>query len=213
MPKDFYSVLGLARNATEDQIRQRFREMARVRHPDRFQGAEKEKAEIDFQEITQAFNVLSDAERRRQHDLELMRPGSESDPRQVARAYLQRGTKAYKEKNFLEAADNFDRATKADPTSAQTWHHLALACAQQPNWLPRAVTSIERACELEPMNPAYHKQAGKICAMSGQPDRAVIHYRLAMQWGDEDPAVLRALEELEKPAARRGGLFGKAGGG
>lgn len=212
MPKDFYSVLGLARNATEEQIRQRFRELARVRHPDRFQGEEKQKAEIDFQELTQAFNILSDAERRRQHDLELTRPGSDSDPRQVARAYLQRGIKAYKEKNFLEAADNFDRATKADPTSGQTWHHLATACAQQPNWLPRAITAIERACELEPMNPAYHKQAGKICALAGQTDRAMIHYRLAIQWGDDDPAVLRALEELERPAAARRGLFGgKAG--
>lgn len=210
MPKDFYAVLGLPRNATEDQIRQRFRELARVRHPDRFQGAEKQAAETEFQEITQAFNVLSDAERRRQHDLELARPGNESDPRQVARAYLQRGIKAYKEKGFLEAADNFDRATKADPTSAQTWHHLALACAQQPNWLPRAVTSIERACELEPMNPSYHKQAGRICAMAGQADRAAVHYRLAIEWGDDDPTVLRALEELEKPSARRG-LFGKAG--
>ncbi len=143
MPKDFYAVLALPRNATEDQIRQRFRELARVRHPDRFQGAEKESAEREFQEITQAFNVLSDPERRRQHDLELTRPGNEADPRQVARAYLQRGIKAYKEKNFLEAADNFDRATKADPNSAQAWHHLALTCAQQANWLPRAVAAIE----------------------------------------------------------------------
>jgi curved DNA-binding protein CbpA len=210
MPMDFYSVLGLPRNATEEQIRQRFRELARVRHPDRFQGAEKESAESDFQAITQAFNVLSDPERRRQHDLDLARPGADSDPRQVARAYLQRGVKAYKEKSFLEAADNFDRATKADPTSAQTWHHLALACAQQPNWLPRAVTAIERACELEPMSPSYHKQAGRICALAGQGERAAFHYRKAIEWGEDDPAVRRALEDLEKPSARRG-LFGKAG--
>jgi len=210
MPMDFYSVLGLPRNATEEQIRQRFRELARVRHPDRFQGKEKESAENDFQAITQAFNVLSDAERRRQHDLELTRPGTDSDPRQVARAYLQRGIKAYKEKNFLEAADNFDRATKADPASAQTWHHLAMACAQQPNWLPRALTAIEQACELEPMNPSYHKQAGRICALAGQAERAAHHYRQAIEWGDDDPAVRRALEDLEKPS-RRGGLFGKAG--
>jgi curved DNA-binding protein CbpA len=210
MPKDFYAVLGVPRNAPEDHIRQRFRELARLRHPDRFQGAEKQAAEAGFQEITQAFNMLSDAERRRQHDNDLARPGNESDPRQIARAYLQRGVKAYKEKNFLEAADNFDRATKADPTSAQTWHHLALTCAQQPNWLPRAVASIERACELEPMNPSYHKQAGRILAMAGQIERAAIHYRLAIEWGDDDPAVHRALEELEKPSARRG-LFGKAG--
>lgn len=213
MPRDFYAVLGLPRNATEDHIRQRFRELARLRHPDRFQGAEKAAAEKDFQEITQAFNVLSDPEHRRQHDVELARPGTESDPRQAARAYMQRGIKAYKEKNFLEAADNFDRATKADPNNAQTWHHLAMTCAQQPNWLPRALPAIERACELEPMNPSYHKQAGRICALAGQPERAVMHYRQAIEWGEDDPTIHRALEELEKPSSNptKRGLFGKAG--
>lgn len=208
MAKDFYVVLGLPRNATEEQIRQRFRELARLRHPDRFQGAERAGADVEFQELTQAFNVLSDPERRRLHDLDLVRPAAaESEPRQLARAYLQRGVKAYKEKSFLEAADNFDRATKADPTSSQTWHYLAMACAHQANWLPRAVAAIERACELEPMNPSYHKQAGRICALAGQAERAVLHYRNAIEWGDDEPAVRLALEELEKSPRR--GLFGK----
>lgn len=208
MARDFYAVLAVPRNATEEQIRHRFRELARMRHPDRFQGAEKEKAELDFQEITQAFNTLSDAERRRQHDTELQRP-SESDPRQICRAYMQRGIKAYKEKVWLEAADNFDRATKADPTNAQAWNHLALACAQEKNWLSRAAAAIERACELDPMNATYAKQAGRIHQMAGQSERAIHHYRRAIQWGEDDPAVQRALDELTK-APRRGGLFGKA---
>ena len=211
MARDFYTVLALQRNATEDQIRHRFRELARLRHPDRFRGAEKEAAEQEFQEITQAFNVLVDNDRRRQYDSELSRP-SESDPRQMCRAYLQRGIKAYKEKNWLEAADNFDRATNADPNNSQAWQHLAMACAQQTNWLPRAVAAIERACELEPMSPTYLKQAGRICALAGHTDRAVLFYRRALQWGEDDPAVQKALDELTKaPAApKRGGLFGKA---
>jgi curved DNA-binding protein CbpA len=211
MARDFYAVLALPRNATEDQIRQRFREVARLRHPDRFQGTEKEAAEREFQEVTQAFNVLSDPERRRRYDSELARP-SESDPRQVCRAYMQRGIKAYKEKSFLEAADNFDRATKADPSNAQAWQHLALTCTQQANWLPQAVAAIDRACELEPMNPAYLKQAGRIFALAGQNDRAILHYRRALQWGEDDPAVQKALDDLTKtPAApKRGSLFGKA---
>jgi|SRR6185436_17740808 len=209
MARDLYAVLALPRNATEEQIRQRFRDLARLRHPDRFQGAEKQKAEEDFQEITQAFNILSDAERRRQHDTELLRPTNDSDPRQLCRAYMQRGIKAYKGKAWLEAADNFDRATKADPTNPQAWQHLALACAQEKNWLPRAVAAIERACELEPMNPTYAKQAGRVCHMAGQVDRAIHHYRRAVEWGEDDPAVQRALDELTR-APRRGGLFGKA---
>jgi curved DNA-binding protein CbpA len=210
MPKDFYAVLALPRNATGEQIRQRFRELARSRHPDRFQGAEKARAEREFQEITQAFNVLSDPLRRRQHDLEIERPeGASSDPRQLARVYLQRGIKAYKEKNYFEAADNFDRATKADGGNAQAWHHLALACSQQGKWLDRAFEAIERACELDPMNPSYRKLAGRLAASNGDVERAERHYRTALQWGGSDPATERALEELTR--APRRNLFGKPG--
>jgi curved DNA-binding protein CbpA len=211
MARDFYAVLAVPRNATEDQIRQRFRELARTRHPDRFQGVEKERAEKEFQEITQAFNVLADPERRRRHDSELVRPeeNAANDPRQLFRAYLQRGVKAYKEKSYLEAASNFDLATQADPKNGQAWHHLAQACSQQRNWLPRAVDAIERACQLEPMNPAYLKQAGRICALAGQTERAVQYYRKALQWGGDDETVSQALESLSGSPARRG-LFGRA---
>lgn len=214
MPKDFYAVLALPRNATEDQIRQRFRELARTRHPDRFRGVEKERAEADFQEVTQAFNVLSNAEQRRRHDQELSRPedaaGSVNDPRQLVRVYLQRGVKAYREKNYLEAADNFDRATQNDPGNAQAWHHLAQACSQQENWMQRAVAAIERACELEPMNPTYLKQAGRIFALAGNNERAIHFYRKAIEWGEDDPAVRQAIDTLARGTGRRG-FFGKAG--
>ena len=215
MARDFYAVLALPRNASEDQIRQRFRELARARHPDRFKGQEKVRAEKEFQEITEAFNALVDPERRRRHDVDLVHPEEQggSDPRQLFRVYLQRGVKAYKEKNYLEAASNFDLATQADSRNAQAWHHLAQACSQNRSWLPRAVAAIERACALEPMNGSYLKQAGRIFALAGQTDEAVQYYRKALQWGDDDPVVRQALEELTRaavPAGRRG-LFGRGG--
>ncbi len=212
MARDFYAVLAVPRNATEDQIRQRFRELARTRHPDRFQGAEKARAESEFQEITQAYIVLADPERRRKHDVELIRPGEGNevvDPRQLFRVYLQRGVKAYKEKHYLEAANNFDLATQTDPRNGQAWHHLAQACSQQRSWLPRALDAIDRACQLEPMNGAYLKQAGRIYALTGQTEKALNYYRKSLQWGDDDPAVRQAIEELSRPAAApRRGLFG-----
>ncbi|HXO21310.1 MAG TPA: DnaJ domain-containing protein [Thermoanaerobaculia bacterium] len=209
MAKDFYAILGVPRTASEDQLRQRFRELARERHPDRFRGEEKARAEKDFQDITQAFNVLSDPERRRSHDLELARPQEISDPRQLVRVYLQRGIRAYKEKNYFEAADNFDRATKADPGSAQAWHHLALACSQQPSWIERAVLAVERACELEPMNPSYRKLAGRVSVLAGATESAERHYRAALEWGGDDAETRQALADLTKSSRR--GFFGKAG--
>jgi curved DNA-binding protein CbpA len=209
MARDFYAILAVAKTASETQIRQRFRQLARERHPDRFAGEEKQAAEVAFQEITQAFNVLTDPDRRRQHDLDLAR-GQEvpSDPKAVARVYLQRGVKAYRERNLIEAGENFDRASRADPSSALAWYNLAQTRCQHPSGLPQAANAIERACELEPMNAGYWKQAGRILALAGRTERAIAAYRKAIDWGEDDPAVQRAIDELSR--APRRGLFGKA---
>lgn len=207
--KSYYDLLALPQNATSEQIRSRFRELVRKRHPDRFQGAEKERAERDFQDITAAFNVLSNPELRRQHDLELARPQVQrqgADPSQLARVYLQRGVKAYKEGNYLQAAESFDRATQAQPDNAKAWHHLALTCSRQRRWLSRATSAIAQACELQPMNADYLKLAGRIFESAGMTLRAEQYYDESLKWGGDDPEVERRLAEL-----RKGGKKGKAG--
>jgi|CXWL01.1.fsa_nt_gi curved DNA-binding protein CbpA len=213
MAKDYYSILSVSRTATAVQIRDRFRELARTRHPDRFQGADKSAVELEFQEITEAFNVLHSPERRRLYDQSINRAeprNQASDAHQLARVYLQRGIKAYREKNFVEAAESFDRAAKADDGNAQAWHHLALACVQGGRWQDRAVEAIRHACELQPMNPTYLKLAGKIFAESGMTPEAEQYYNQALDWGGDDPAIRQALEDLKKSSKRSwSGLFGR----
>lgn len=216
MAQDFYAVLGLTRNATPKQIRSRFLELVRTRHPDRFQGEKKAAAEEEFQAITQAFNILSDPERRRQHDQELARPEAGSrkaDEKQVLRVYLQRGVKAYRAKDYRQAAENFDRATKQAPDDALAWHHLARALAHQRRFRTKAARAIRKACELEPMNPDYLKIAGRIHAQAEMEELALEFFQKARQWGADDPELEQQIEELEKATGKRkGGLFGKVGG-
>jgi curved DNA-binding protein CbpA len=212
MAKDFYAVLALPRNATEEQVRARFRELARQRHPDRFQGKEKERAELEFQEITQAFNVLADSVQRRDHDRELVRPVESAqvvDARNLGRVFLQRGIKAYRERDFAAAVENFDAAVQEDRGNPQAWHHLALACSQAPGQASRALIAIERACQLAPMNPGYLKLAGRLAAETGDGEKAERFYREAINWGGDDPQVAAALDALAP--ARRRGIFGRSG--
>ena len=63
---DHYAVLGVSRDATEDQIRSAYRRLARQYHPD-VSGSED--AAARFKEVTQAYEVLSDAERRQRYDM------------------------------------------------------------------------------------------------------------------------------------------------
>ncbi|MCZ7651296.1 MAG: DnaJ domain-containing protein [Thermoanaerobaculia bacterium] len=215
MAKDLYTILGVPRTATPEQIRQRFRELARTCHPDRFQGEARLRAEEEFQQVTEAFNVLSSPERRRQLDLELARPEASSsagDAQKLARLHLQAGIRFYRERNFIQAAESFDRATKADPQSAQAWHHLAQACSHHRRYLSQGLAAVVRACELDGMNPVYLKLAGKLHATAGLFDRAEWYYNQALVWGGEDDAVRSALEELSRTSRKGGsGLFGKGG--
>ena len=175
MAKDYYSILSVMRSATPEEIRNRFRELARQRHPDRFQGAERAKAEGDFQEITEAFNVLSNPDRRRQIDLELARPTTESaggDAGRLVRFHMEAGTAFYREGNFSQAADSFDRVTQQEPKNHLAWRNLAQALLQQRRQMNRAAAAIARACELNPVSPPYLKLAGRIHAEMGLLDKA-----------------------------------------
>ena len=97
MTKDYYAILSVSQQATRQQIKQRFLELARSRHPDLHEGEEKLKAESEFQDITEAFNVLSNPARRRQHDVELSSPAPANvaaDPKTTVRTFMTRAARA-----------------------------------------------------------------------------------------------------------------------
>lgn len=217
MATDYYAVLGVPREASSESIRGRFRELARERHPDRFRDEAKVRAERDFQAITEAFNTLSDPERRRQHDRELADRTGSSKPREgfdregMVRTYLARGVRAYREKKWLEAADSFDRATRTAPERAQAWYYLALAASREERWLGKAQDAIARACELEPMSVPYLRAGGRIFARAGDLPRARELYEKALEWSADDPAIRAELDAISE-TPRRGGfaLFGRS---
>jgi curved DNA-binding protein len=66
MAKDYYAVLGVAKNADQEAIKKAYRKLALKHHPDKNPGDSK--AEEKFKEITEAYAVLSDSEKRRQYD-------------------------------------------------------------------------------------------------------------------------------------------------
>jgi curved DNA-binding protein len=65
--KDYYTQLGVGKNATADEIKKAYRQLALKYHPDRNKG--NKEAEEHFKEINEAYAVLSDQEKRRQYDM------------------------------------------------------------------------------------------------------------------------------------------------
>jgi curved DNA-binding protein len=66
--RDYYEVLGVPRTATADDIKRAYRTLARKHHPDLQTSGERDKAAERFKEINEAYEVLSDAEKRAKYD-------------------------------------------------------------------------------------------------------------------------------------------------
>ncbi|MGC8586298.1 MAG: molecular chaperone DnaJ [Candidatus Micrarchaeia archaeon] len=66
MAKDYYSILGVSKDASIDDIKRAYRELALKYHPDRNKNPD---AEEKFKEINEAYAVLSDPEKRKQYDM------------------------------------------------------------------------------------------------------------------------------------------------
>ncbi|KAJ1939124.1 Molecular chaperone (DnaJ super) [Linderina macrospora] len=68
MGKDYYAILGVSKDADDDALKKAYRKQALKWHPDRHQGGDKSTAEQKFKDISEAFEALSDKNKRAVYD-------------------------------------------------------------------------------------------------------------------------------------------------
>jgi DnaJ-class molecular chaperone len=202
---DHYGLLGVARDASEAEIRERFRAVAREAHPDRAPASKKAEAESKFQELTEAVNVLTNPERRKAYDFDLAAAAGsgETEADAVASNYVNQGIAAYKERKYTEAAGNFQLATRRNPKDVKAQHYLGLASARAGD-VRTAVKAIEAALVIEPHNGSMLKDAGAIFRQAGLLMKAEKAYQEALRWDTSGGEVRRALEEIRVQRAGKG---------
>jgi len=173
---DYYALLGVSREATEAEIRDRFRFLARQAHPDRAPALRRSEAEA-----TMAATAPGDA---------------------IANDYLAQGIDAYKEKRYKEAAGNFGLAARREPQDARAQHYLGLAASRAGD-MRTAVRALEAAMALDPQNGRLLADAGSVFRQAGLLFKAEKAYQEAVRWEPSASDARKALEEVRAQRADR----------
>ncbi len=196
-----YDILGVERDATEAQVRSAFRKLTFKHHPDRYSGADRQKAEERFQEITEAFNVLSRPEARKKYDEELSQgqlggSGAAMEPNEIARRLAAKGSQTMREGRLTDALNELKSALDHDENCSRAHYFMGVALAKVGGGREKdALRHLERATALEPGNAVMLSEAASIALKVGMKARA---QRLAEEALDFDPTNKKATTVLQE---------------
>lgn len=195
-----YDILGVERDATEVQIRLAFRKLTFKQHPDRYSGDDRQKAEERFQEITEAFNVLSRPESRKKYDDDLAQgqlggAGAAMDRKEIARRLAAKGSQTMREGRLNDALTELKSALDHDDDCSRAHYFMGVGLGKVGGREKDALRHLERATSLEPGNAVMLSEAASIALKVGMKARA---QRLADEALSFDPTNSKAATVLRK---------------
>jgi tetratricopeptide (TPR) repeat protein len=214
MLKDYYNVLGLGPNATETEIRNAYRRLAKEYHPDKsFTMDHPILSSVQFDEINEAYHVLSDKKRRQNYDhirSDMTKALSDTNDAKTIQAEncFRNGLKALKEGDPKQAMGFLEWAVKYSPNKPIYHSKLGLAMALAGEDLEKAQASCERAIEMEIFNAAHYVDLAEVYAHAGLNEKAREKLKEALRWNPNSKLAAERLKEIQ-PKGLLGKLFGK----
>ena len=193
---DYYELLGVAPSASAAEVRQAYARLAREKHPDRFSdAAEKERAQSLFQDITHAFNTLTNPERREEYDRARAKPQLET-PEEIAADAFERGQAALAAGQADEAITLLQTAVYHAPEKAAYHAALGHAFGRLTTHAREAVQALERATQLDPRNASAFAELAVVLARQGLRLRAQKAVETALRIAPRDARLARLAAEL-----------------
>jgi curved DNA-binding protein CbpA len=210
---NYYELLGISKSASTGDVRKAYARLAREKHPDRFPDpAAKMSAQQTFQEITAAFNTLSNDRNRAEYDRSLAGPPRPAVPEEIARSSFERGQKLYEAKNFFDAVELLRVAVAHAPEEARYHAALGRALARNPKWTREGIQSLERAVQLAPKQAGYHAELAELLSGQGLRIRARKSAEAALRLDPQHAIALKVMDEVgddgPPPDEGGGGLRG-----
>ncbi len=198
---NYYDLLQVNKNASQDEISSAFRRLIKLHHPDRY-GDPDEKAEAEkrFQEITAAFNILKDPEKRAAYDQGLATDSGivkQTDAKEQARHFFKNGLNQLN--NFSEyrmAEEFFKKAVYLDKDNPKYLFYLATVMGKDPRKRRKAVEYLEKAITLDPFSADYRARIGTLYLESGMHTRAHKYFQKALKLDDSCQEAIDGLERL-----------------
>lgn len=153
--KDPYSILGISRDATDEQVKAAYHDLAKKYHPDNYTDDNplKELAQEKMQEINAAYDKIS-RERARKKS-RTSQSGSASSGSDDGENVYVRVRRLINDRNFREAEVALSGVPSADRTAE--WHYLASVLLMHRNRVNDAMRELEIACNMDPSNEEYQK--------------------------------------------------------
>jgi DnaJ-domain-containing protein 1 len=215
---DHFQLIGVARNASDEAIRNAYFELAGKLHPDRLRAANitdlEDECQRVFAEINVAFGVLASAQKRAQYLAELESGGAGGKRQQEAESmasrvmaaeeHFRRGEWALRRNGFAEALTQFEKALELNPGEAE--HHALLgwtiwcAAEDKESVSQQVMAKLQRALEMVPKClPALYYR-GRVEAMLGKEESALRCFRRV---AEIDPSYQDARLQVRLLESRR----------
>ena len=193
---DYYELLGVSPSATVADVRKAYARLAREKHPDRFTDpAEKVRVQKLFQDITHAFNTLTNAERREEYDRGRGKP-QPATPEEIAADAFERGQAAIASGQLEDAITLLQTAVHHDPQRPAYHAALGHALGRFPAHAREAVQALEKATQLDPRNASAFAELAVVLARQGMRLRAHKALEAALRLAPHDPRLARLAAEL-----------------
>ena len=194
-----YEVLGVPRTASQDEVKKRYREMARQYHPD--VNRNNPSAAKIFGQITTAYKVLSDKEDRAAYDAELAlqeRQKAEAMRRQAAGGARPAGSNRPSQGNRAASAANAARAAQSNAGAESTRFVIEAQSAFGRGRFIEARTLAEQALRLNRRNALAYEVIGDVYRLQNKVDDALAMYSMSLQINPRNPAIMQRVERLSR---------------